>query len=126
VTDGAGIGATNSYREFGEGYFLSTQDMAYFTRSYAGGTDPADVRISPLRASDLSGLPPATILTAECDPLRDEAEAYADKPREAGVDVTLRRFDGQVHPFILLAGLVDDARVARSWLGERLRGAFAL
>jgi acetyl esterase len=119
VTDGAGVGATASYREFGEGYFLSTQDMAFFVRSYAGQIDPSDIRISPLRAPDLSGLPPATILTAEYDPLRDEAETYADKLREAGVTVTLRRFDGQVHPFVIVAGLIDDAKIARSWLGEQ-------
>jgi acetyl esterase len=124
VTDAAGVGATASYQEFGEGHFLTTRDMAYFVRSYAGKTDSADPRMSPLRADDLSGLPPATVLTAECDPLRDEGEAYARRLREAGVDVTLRRFDGQVHPFVLLGGILDDANVARSWLGERLRAAF--
>jgi acetyl esterase len=125
VTDAAGVGRTHSYHEFGEGHFLTTRDMAYFVRSYAGETDPADVRISPLRAPDLSGLPPATVLTAEYDPLRDEGEAYARRLQEAGVDVTLRRFDGQVHPFVLLGGLVDDANVARSWLGDRLGSALA-
>ena len=124
ATDAAAVGGTASYREFGEGHFLTTRDMAYFVRSYAGDTDPADVRISPLRATDLSGLPPATVLTAECDPLRDEGEAYARRLEQAGVEVTLRRFDGQVHPFVLLGGIVDDANVARSWLGERLRAAF--
>ena len=118
------MGETASYREFGEGHFLTTRDMAYFVRSYAGDTDPTDVRISPLRATDLSGLPPATVLTAECDPLRDEGEAYARRLEQAGVEVTLRRFDGQVHPFIMLGGIVDDANVARSWLGQRLRAAF--
>ena len=125
VTDAAAVGETDSYREFGEGHFLTTRDMAHFVRSYAGDTDPADVRISPLRAQDLSGLPPATVLTAECDPLRDEGEVYARRLRQAGVEVTLRRFDGQVHPFILLGGLVDDANVARAWLGERLGSALA-
>jgi acetyl esterase len=125
VADAAGVGQTDSYREFGEGYFLTTRDMAYFVRSYAGEADPADVRISPLRAPDLSGLPPATVLTAEYDPLRDEGEAYAMRLRDAGVDVTLRRFDGQVHPFVLLGGLIDDANAARSWLGDRLRSALA-
>jgi acetyl esterase len=123
VTDAVAVGETASYREFGEGHFLTTRDMAYFVRSYAAGTDPADPKISPLRAADLSGLPPATVLTAECDPLRDEGEAYAKKLEQAGVEVTLRRFDGQVHPFILVGGLIDDAGVARSWLGERLRAA---
>src|SRR6185312_525730 len=56
VTDAAAVGATASYREFGEGHFLTTRDMAYFVRSYAGRTDPADPRISPIRAADLSGL----------------------------------------------------------------------
>jgi len=124
VTDAAAVGATASYREFGEGHFLTTRDMAYFVRSYAGRTDPADPRISPIRAADLSGLPPATVLTAECDPLRDEGEAYARDLERAGVEVTLRRFDGQVHPFVLIGSVIDDALVARSWLGERLRAAF--
>ncbi|GAB2863903.1 alpha/beta hydrolase [Actinoallomurus bryophytorum] len=124
VTDATAVGETASYREFGEGHFITTRDMAHFVRCYSGDTDPADVRISPLRAADLSGLPPATVLTAECDPLRDEGEAYASRLEQAGVEVTTRRFDGQVHPFILLGGIIDDANVARSWLGERLRAAF--
>jgi acetyl esterase len=124
VTDATAVGETASYREFGEGHFLTTQDVAHFVRSYVGDADPADVRISPLRATDLSGLPPATVVTAECDPLRDEGEAYARRLEQAGVEVTVRRFDGQVHPFILLGGVIDDANVARSWIGERLRAAF--
>lgn len=123
VTDAAGVGQTASYRQYGTGHFLTTRDMRYFVSSYAGGTDPADERISPLRARDLGGLPPATIVTAECDPLRDEGEAYADRLRRSGVDVTLRRFDGQVHPFILLGGLIDDANEARRWVAARLRAA---
>ena len=124
ATDAASVGENASYREFGEGYFLTIPDIAHLVRSYAGDTDPADVRISPLRATDLSGLPPATVLTAECDPLRDEGEAYARHLEQAGVEVTARRFDGQIHTFISLGGIIDDANVARSWLGERLREAF--
>jgi acetyl esterase len=125
ATDAASVGETASFREFGEGHFITTQDVAHFVGCYVGDADPADVRISPLRATDLSGLPPATVVTAECDPLRDEGEAYAASLERAGVEVALRRFDGQVHPFILLGGVIDDANVARSWIGERLRAAFS-
>jgi acetyl esterase len=123
VLDVAGIGATESYREFGNGYFLTQRDMAYFARSYAGDHDPADPLLSPIRAANLRGLPPATIVTAEYDPLRDENEAYAHMLKAAGVPVASRRFDGQVHPFHLVGSVIDDAIVARKWIGERLREA---
>jgi acetyl esterase len=125
VLDVAGVGVTGSYREFGSGYFLTQRDMAYFARSYAGGHDPADPLLSPIRAENLRDLPPATIVTAEYDPLRDENEAYARMLEAAGVPVALRRFDGQVHPFHLIGGLIDDALVARKWIGERLLAALA-
>jgi acetyl esterase len=123
VTDAAAVGETASYLEYGDGYFLTTRDMRYFVRSYAGDADPSDVRISPLRNANLSGLPPATVVTAECDPLRDEGEAYAERLREAGVAMAIRRFAGQVHPFILLGGLIDDANEARRWIAGQLRSA---
>jgi acetyl esterase len=123
VLDLAGIGATASYREFGSGYFLTRRDMDYFARSYAGGHDPADPRLSPIRAATLRGLAPATIVTAECDPLRDENEAFARMLSAVGVPVQSRGFDGQVHPFHLLGGVIDDANTALRWIGERLRAA---
>lgn len=123
VTDAAGVGATESYRRYAEGYYLTARDMAFFVRSYAAHIDPADPRVSPLRAEDLTGLPSATVLTAEFDPLRDEGEAYARRLSEAGSEVRLRRFDGMFHPFILFGGDLDDARSARTWIGERLREA---
>lgn len=73
-----------------------------------------------LRAEPLSGLPTGTLLTAEYDPLRDEGEACARRLQEAQVDVTVRRFDGMFHPFIVF-GELDDAMVAPAWIGERLR-----
>ena len=125
-TDPAGVGDTESFHEFGGGgYFHSAGDIEFVSRVYAGDTDLSDPRISPLRARDLSGLPPATILTAEFDPLRDEAEAYGRKLIDAGVPTTQRRFRGQIHGFVSFAGVIDDAVVARSWIGERLRQTFS-
>jgi acetyl esterase len=86
--------------ENGEGYFLDLATMAWFIEHYVPDqrlyTDP---RVSPLRAADLSRLPPAVVVTAEYDPLRDEGEAYAERLRAAGVATQLRRFDGMVHGF---------------------------
>ena len=124
VTD-ARVGSTPSYSEFGDGHFLTRRDMQYFVDTYAGGADLDDVRLSPARNSDLSGVAPATVVTAECDPLRDEGEAYARQLREAGVPTTAVRFSGQVHPFLYMAGLIDDAAAAREFIGTRLRAAFS-
>ncbi|QRN97753.1 alpha/beta hydrolase [Archangium violaceum] len=123
LTD-ARVGRTPSYAEFGEGYFMTRRDIEYFLKAYAGGADPADPRLSPARAEDLRGLPAATVITAECDPLRDDGEAYAAALRAAGVPAEYRCFAGQVHPFVLLAGLIDAAHDARRLMGERLREAF--
>jgi acetyl esterase len=122
----ARVGATESYARYGEGHFMTASDMRWFVDHYAAGVDPADPRLSPLAADDLSGAAPATIVLAECDPLHDEGAAYARRLEQAGVEVELRDFPGQLHPFVLLAGVIDDGREARSWvaqrLGEALRG----
>lgn len=125
VTD-ARVGSTASYAEFADGYFLTRRDMQYFVDTYAAGADLDDVRLSPARNPDLSGVAPATVITGECDPLRDEGEAYARQLREAGVPTTALRFSGQVHPFLYMAGLIDDAAVAREFIGSRLRSALAV
>jgi acetyl esterase len=119
----ARVGSTASYREFGEGYSLTTRDMQYFFDCYAPGVDPDEPRLAPSAAADLTGLAPATVVTAECDPLRDEGEAYAQALRDAGVDAVLRRFDGMVHPFFALAGAIPTAIDARRFVGERLHAA---
>jgi acetyl esterase len=114
-----------SFREFAEGYGLSAAAMAWFLGHYIGCTDRSDPRIAPLRADDLSGLAPATIITAEYDILRDEGERYADALDAAGVAVELRRYDGMIHNFVPLPDVFDDAVTARGWAVSRLRQAFA-
>ncbi|MGW2221902.1 alpha/beta hydrolase fold domain-containing protein, partial [Nonomuraea sp. NPDC001684] len=95
--------------------------MAWFAERYAPGADPADPLLSPLRIDDLTGLPPATVLTAECDVLRDEGEHYARRLADAGVPVEARRFDGAIHGFFGLPGLFDQAAEARQYIADRLR-----
>lgn len=96
---------TESYNQFAENYFLAKEGMKWFWDQYT--TDPkerAEITASPLRASieDLKGLPSAMILNAEADVLRDEGEAYANKLREAGVEVTQMRFQGIIHDFVMV------------------------
>lgn len=122
----ARVGLTDSYREFADGYFLTARDMQYFIDAYAAEVDPDDPRLAPAAAGNLTGLAPATVITAECDPLRDEGEAYAAAMQRAGVEVELRRFDGQVHPFVAMGGVIDDASVARRYLADRIASALKI
>ncbi|MEQ4722656.1 alpha/beta hydrolase [Nonomuraea sp. B19D2] len=115
---------TPSYREFAKGFGLDAEEMAWFARQYAPGADPADPRLSPLRLPDVAGLAPATVVTAECDVLRDEGERYARRLADAGVPAELRRFDGAVHGFFVLPGLFDQAIEAREYVADRLRESF--
>jgi acetyl esterase len=102
---------------------MTAADMRWFVDHYAAGVDPTDPRLSPLAAEDVSGAAPATIVLAECDPLRDEGVAYARMLEAAGIEVELREYPGQVHPFVLLAGVIDAGREARTWLARRLAAA---
>ncbi|SEH03411.1 acetyl esterase [Nonomuraea solani] len=115
---------TPSHAEFGKGFGLDTAEMEWFARQYADGADPDDPRLSPLRLPDVSGLAPATVVTAGCDVLRDEGERYADRLAGAGVPAEVRRFDGAVHSFFVLPGLFDQAIEAREYVADRLRGAW--
>jgi len=121
----ARVGATDSYARYGEGHFMTTGDMRWFLDAYAAGVDPTDPRLSPLAAEDLTGAAPATIVLAECDPLRDEGAAYARRLEQAGIEVELREYPGQLHPFVLLAGVIDDGGEARAWIAQRLGAALS-
>ncbi|MDL4813045.1 alpha/beta hydrolase [Actinomadura opuntiae] len=115
---------TPSWREYGTGYGLDAATLARFMDLYRGGADPSDPRLAPLRAPDLAGVAPATVITAECDILRDEGEAYARRLAEAGVPVVARRYDGVVHSFFLLPEIFDAGAEAMEFAVRRLRAAF--
>ncbi|WP_369271979.1 alpha/beta hydrolase [Streptomyces sp. R11] len=120
---------TGSYQQFAEGYFLRRDAMQWFWDQYT--TDEAEraqITASPLRAGveQLRGLPPALVITAEADVLRDEGEAYANKLREAGVPVTAVRYQGIIHDFVMLNAL-RGTRAAEAAIGQAvsvLKGVF--
>ncbi|TMC48799.1 MAG: alpha/beta hydrolase [Chloroflexi bacterium] len=117
--------ASASYHAYGEGYLLTRDDMDWFIDHYLSGRqDAKDPRVSPLYASSLRGVAPALIITAEFDPLRDEGEAYGERLRDAGVEVEVRRFDGQVHGFFGLSSITSVAEEAIDLVTARLRAAF--
>jgi acetyl esterase len=117
-------GRTRSQELFGEGFFLDRVSMEWFRAQYLPpDADPADPRLSPLRADDLRGLPPALVVTAAFDPLRDEGEAYADALRQAGNRVVCHRFPGLIHGFINLTGVSRAALRATIALAGMIRGA---
>ncbi|XRQ14907.1 alpha/beta hydrolase [Actinomadura welshii] len=115
---------TPSWREYGSGYGLDAGTLARFMDLYRAGADPSDFRLAPLRAADLAGAAPATVITAEYDILRDEGEAYARRLAAAGVPVELRRYDGVVHSFFLLPEIFDAGAAAVEFAVRRLRAAF--
>jgi acetyl esterase len=115
---------TASYRENAEGYLLTRAAMVWFWNHYL--TSPADARnpyACPLQASDLSGLPPALVITAEYDPLRDEGEAYADRLNKAGVPVEKRRHQGMIHGFFQMGGVMDRGKLVIEEAAGALRRA---
>jgi acetyl esterase/lipase len=117
---------TASYRENGEGYFLTTGMMRWFWDKYLA--DPKQARegyASPLRAANLADLPPGLCITAGYDPLRDEGEAYAELLRKAGVDVRTSRYPGMFHGFLSMTAQLDQARKAVAEAGAALRAALA-
>lgn len=120
-----GAAASASYRECATGYFLSAAELDWYRAQYlAHPADAADVRASPLHQRDLHGLPPATVFTAEFDPLRDQGEAYGEALQRAGNSATVRRWPGQFHGFISMQGAIDAASHALDAGAAALRQAF--
>ena len=121
---------TDSYHEFGTGRFLAREFMKYGWDLYAPDKKTRnDPYVSPLRASheELEGLPPALVITAGNDPLRDEGEAYARKLMDAGVAVTATRYDGMIHDFVLLNAIREapEVKAALRQASDGIRAALS-
>ena len=115
---------TPSYLRYADGFLLTRKGMQWNWNHYLpDATTGRDPLASPLLAPDLAGLPPALLITAECDPLCDESEAYGRRLAEAGVPVETRRHDGMLHAFFTLEHLFDDAHAALAYAGAALRRA---
>jgi acetyl esterase/lipase len=115
-----------SYTRIPTGYTLPRERMLFFREAYLRGPeDIADWRASPLKARDLSNLPPALILTAAQDPLVDEGKSYGDRLAAAGVPVTYSCYEGMVHGFLTMAGAVDAGHTGIAEIAAALARAFA-
>jgi acetyl esterase len=117
---------TPSYQHNADGYFLTKDDMKWFWNHYLSNeADAANPCACPLRAASLTGLPSALVITAEFDPLRDEGESYAARLRESGVAARLVRYDGMIHGFFSMAGVLEQGKDALALAAGALRSAFA-
>jgi acetyl esterase len=115
---------TPSYRENATGYLLTTEDMRWFWKHYLSREEQGrEPNASPLLAKSLADLPPALVITAGCDPLRDEGEAYAKRLREAGVSVTLTQYPGMFHGFVRMTRILDQSRALLGEMAGALRKA---
>ena len=116
--------STPSYRENATGYVLTTDAMRWFRRHDLAREDQRrEPSASPLLPKSLADLPPALVITAGCDPLRDEGEAYAKRLREAGVSVTLTQYPGMFHGFLRMTRILDQARAVLGETAGALRKA---
>lgn len=116
---------TSSRKEFGEGYFLTTADMIWFGDQYFEKSQDRRVPYaSPLLAPNLSKLPPALIITGGFDPLRDEGEAYGERLKKSGIPAKVSRYEGMIHGFTSMDGVLDKAKEAMDEIGMHLRGIF--
>jgi acetyl esterase len=113
---------TASHRELADGHVIPRDRILWYSEQYLRGeADKADLRASPLRAPSLAGQPPAMIVTAGFDPLRDEGQAYADRLRQAGVEVVHREYPGQIHAFVFLTKAIPQGMACTLEIAEYLR-----
>lgn len=112
-----------SAHENAEGYLLQRASMAWYWQHYVRSeTDADSPYVSPLKAADLTGLPPAFIFTAGYDPLRDDGKEYAERLEQAGVQVTYRNYEGMIHGFFWMSGVLDQAKIVMDEVGKEVRG----
>lgn len=115
----------SSFKEYGHGYFIEKEGILLADRWYVPLSANQDAPYAfPLSAKDLHHLPPALVITAEYDPLRDEGELYAQRLRDAGILVTLTRYDGMIHSFLNRADLFEKAKGALAEAARTLHQAF--
>lgn len=114
----------DSYDENESGYLLELDSVEWYLEQYVDDADHGNQYAFPLRARDLSGLPPATVVTAGFDPIRDEGIAYAERLAEDGVDLEHMHYESQIHAFVSLYEHLDDGVEAIDRMGEQLRAAF--
>jgi acetyl esterase len=114
-----------SHREFAEGHGLSASDMEWFGRHYVRTEADADNPLASVVRADLHDLPAAFVITAECDPLRDDGEAYAEKLAELGIAARYKRYAGMFHGFMSFPRVLPEASEAFHDAGTALRDALA-
>ena len=115
---------TASYVENAEGYSLTRDLMHAFWQHYIGDQPRNNPMMAPLHAQDLAGMPSATVITAEFDPLRDEGEAFGEKLKTAGVATTIKRYDGMIHGFFHMQDALKAGRTAMLLAATELKTAF--
>ncbi|TMC46997.1 MAG: alpha/beta hydrolase [Chloroflexi bacterium] len=114
-----------SHREFSEGYGLTAADMEWFGRHYVRTEADADEPYASVLRADLHGLPPAFVITAECDPLRDDGEEYARRLSKLGIAARYKRYPGMFHGFMSFANVLPEASEAFDDAGRALREALS-
>ena len=115
-----------SRERYAKGFLLDRESLDWFFGHYLGGESADDWRASPLLAKSFAGLPGISLLTAEHDPLNDDCLAFADRVREAGVDIRCNEVSGVVHGFVTLGKLIPEADLAVDWMSRRVREALCL
>jgi len=115
---------SRSHHLYAEGHLLTRKNIEWFQENYVRGpADRDDYRFAPLLCHELAGLPPATVLVAECDPLHDEGVAYAERMMEAGNDVELIEYEGMLHGFLNMGGWLAGSRDALQHCAAIVRNA---